>query len=482
MRNGIAAAVFGVVLALCVSIGRAAQDELLAQARQLVADAKPFVAAANDVDADIAARKAPRKEAFKRLKEARSLYDRYLDANPTQEEALDKEYVEAMVLLHGIKKDSAIGELERDDTAPAATDSSKPAAGDAAKPPAEGAAPDAPPAAPAPAAPDAAARAKQRLDEVRAFEKEHPGDLPQIQKLYSAFLAEFPDPALPEYTDAASRLGAVNDRIKSVFQQATQRDYDTLAGSDTKDETKVLNRLTQDLASKDQDVRRRAARLLTATRSRAATFFLARGMTDRDEEFAKLCRHGLVAIGGTHAGENLNKLYRNATPEKQALAVEVFGDIVKKGPFEAVNQSRFIGRFTLSNEGPVILAAFNLLVSMGEYGGPGLVVALDSRDAEKKTYAMNKMVEIKYWKGAGVLASRYLFEGKGGTAVWRGYAMAAIEKMGVPAVPYLIDSLHGPTGRYTGIVLSKLTGIEIEAEEMKKAREWWESHRPQDAK
>ena len=483
MRSGIAAAVFGVVLALCASAGRAAQEELLTQARQLVAEAKPFVAAANDVDAEIADRKAPRREAFKRLKEARTLYDRYLDANPSQEEKLDKEYVEAMVLLHGIKKDSSIGELDRDDAAPASSDAARPADG-AAPTPSDGAATG--PAAgdaPTPATPDAAARAKARLDEVRAFEKAHPGDLPQIQKLYSAFLAEFPDPALPEYTDAATRLGAVNDRIKSVFQTATKRDYDSLAGSDTKDETKVLNRLTQDLASKDSAVRCRAARLLTATRSRSATFFLARGIPDKDEEFAGLCRHGLVAIGGTHAGENLVKLYRNASPEKQALAIDVFGEIVKKGPFEAVNQSRAIGRFTLSNEGPVALDAFKLLTSMGPYGGPGLVVALDSRVMEKKGYAMDKIAEVKYLKGAGILALRYLVEGKdGGTAALRGHAMGTIEKMGVPAVPYLIDALHGPTGRYTGLVLTKITGVEIEAEEMKKAREWWENHKPQDAK
>jgi hypothetical protein len=490
-RSGLAAAGFGVVLLLLASLGRAAQEELLDQARRLVADSKPFVQAANDVDAELAARRAPRKEAFKRLKEAHSLYDKYLDANPSKEEAIDKEYVEMMVLLHGIKKDSAIGELERDDAPAAGGDPAKqpgddppaPAGDDPARPKGGGADPaGGQTPAPPPAAPDAAVRAKQRLSEVRDFEKSHPGDLPQIQKLYSAFLAEFPDPALPEYTDAATRLGAVNDRIKSVFQTATKRDYDTLAGSDTKDETKVLNRLTQDLASKDQDVRRRAAKLLTATRSRSATYFLARGLADKDDEFAKLCRDGVVAIGGTYAGENLVKLYRNSPGEKQALALDVFCDIVKKGPFEAVNQSRAIGRFTLSNEGPVAVAAFKLLASMGPQGGPGLAVALDSRVMEKKTYAMDKMLEARYWKGAGFLAGRYLVEGKdGGTVLLRNHAMATIEKMGAYAVPHLIDLLHGPTGRYTGMVLTKITGVEIEADEVKKAREWWDVHKPKDA-
>jgi hypothetical protein len=479
MRKGIAGIVGSLVFALAVA-AFAAQEELLTQARKLVADAKPFVAAANDVDSDIAARKAPRKEAFKRLKEARSLYDQYLDANPAQEEALDKEYVEAMVLLHGIKKDSAIGELERDEPSPAAGGADKPAAGGATEP--AGGTPAAPATPVAPAPTDVASLARGRLAEIRAFEKDHAGDLPQIQKLYSAFLAEFPDPALPEYTEAATRLGAINDRIKSVFQTATKRDYDSLAGSDTKDETKILNRLTQDLAAKDPDVRRRAARLLTATRSRSATFFLARGITDKDDAFATLCRDGLVAIGGTYAGENLVKLYRNSPGEKQALALEVFGEIVKKGAFEAINQSRAIGRFTLSNEGPVALGAFELLTSMGAYGGPGLTVALDSRVMEKKTYAMSKMAEAKYWKGAAFLAGRYLVEGKdAGTIHLRGHAIATIEKMGAYAVPHLFEALHGPTGRYTGMVLTRITGVEIEADEEKKARDWWEVHKPKDA-
>ena len=482
MRKGELVSAAGALL-LLGSWAFAAQEELLDQARKFVADAKPFVQAANDVDAELASRRAPRKEAFKRLKEARSLYDKYLDANPSKEDAIDKEYVEMMVLLHGIKKDSAIGELEKDDAPAAGSEPVKPAGDDPAKAPGGTTDPgggDATP--PAPAAPDAGARAKTRLAEVRDFEKAHPGDLPQLQKLYSAFLAEFPDPALPEYTDAAARLGAVNDRIKSVFQGATKRDYDSLSGSDTKDETKVLNRLTMDLASKDQEVRRRAAKLLTATRSRSATYFLARGLADRDDEFAKLCHDGLVAIGGTSAGDNLVKLYRNSPGEKQAFALDVFADIVKKGPFEEVNQSRWIGRFTLSNEGPVALAAFKLLTSMGPEGGPGLAVALDSRVMEKKTYAMDKMVEAKYWKGAAFLAGRYLVEGKdGGTVLLRNHAAATIEKMGAYAVPYLFDALHGPTGRYTGMVLTKITGIEIEADEVKKARDWWEVHKPKDA-
>jgi hypothetical protein len=280
----------------------------------------------------------------------------------------------------------------------------------------------------------------------------------------------------------AGRLGKVSDRIKTVFQAVAKRDYDSLSGSDTKDEKSFVFRLTTDLSSKDPEERKRAARLLTATRSRPATFFLARGITDKDEEFAKICHDGLVAIGGTSAGENLVKLFRDTPKEKQHAAMAAFEELVKKGPFEAVNQSRSIGRFTLSNEGPVALKAFEILTSMGKLGGPGLVVALDSRSVEKKDYAMKKMVEAKYWKGAAVLADRFLMEGKGaGAGALRAAAMGAIEKMGAYAVPYVLDSLHGPSGKYTALVLSTITGLHIETDEKQKVRDWWEVHKPKDA-
>lgn len=471
MRESVVRFAIGVAALAWLFAGtaRAAEEASLDAARKLVAEARPYVEKANDVDADMDDRRAPRKEAFKRLKDARALYDKYLDANPAQEEKLDKEYVEMMVLLHGIKKDSGLGELEKDDDAPSAS-----------TPPAP---PPVPPAGgPAPAAPDTAERAKKGLAAIHDFEKAHPGDLPQIQKLYAAFLADFPDPAAPEFAEAADRLGKVSDRIKNVFQAAAKRDYDSLSGSDTKDEKSFVFRLTTDLSSKDPEERKRAARLLTATRSRPATFFLARGITDRDEEFAKICHDGLVAIGGTSAGENLVKLFRDTPKEKQHAAMAAFEELVKKGPFEAVNQSRSIGRFTLSNEGPVALKAFEILTSMGKLGGPGLVVALDSRYVEKKDYAMKKMVEAKYWKGAAVLADRFLVEGKGaGAGALRAAATSAIEKMGPYAVPYLVDALHGPSGKYTALVLSTITGLHIETDEKQKVRDWWEVHKPKDA-
>jgi len=53
--------------------------------------------------------------------------------------------------------------------------------------------------------------------------------------------------------------------------------------------------------------------------------------------------------------------------------------------------------------------------------------------------------------------------------------------MGKDAVPFLIDALDGPSGRLTAVVLTKITGAQIEPGEKQKVRDWWAAHKPADA-
>src|SRR5438552_3732473 len=147
----------------------AAKEESLEQARKLVLESRPFVEQANDVDRSIEERKDPRREAFQRLKSARGLFDQYLDANPSMEDRIDKEYVELNVLIYGLKKDSAIGELEKEKEAP----------------------PDLPPPKDASSAsapvvdPEAA---KRQFATLKEFDAAHKGDPALLQQTYERFL------------------------------------------------------------------------------------------------------------------------------------------------------------------------------------------------------------------------------------------------------------------------------------------------------
>jgi hypothetical protein len=478
-KRGIGA-VFGIAAAFVLLVAAAAlavQEELLDKARALVAEARPLIEKANDVDLSMSARRAPRKEAYARLKEAHALYERYFDLNKDMEEKLDKEYVELNILLFAIKKDSALGELDKDDDPPPGVKAPKPPTPAPGTPPLP---PTAPKPAPAPVPPTAA----ESLASIRSFEKAHPGDLPQIQKSYVKFLADFPDPGSADYADTAERLGKVSDRIKTVFQATAKRDFDSMSGADTKEEKAIVRRLSADLSQNDPEVRKRAARLLVATRLRGATLSLAGGVTDKDKEIAQICRDGLVAIGGASVGDNLVTMYANGPKERQRIAMSMFETLLAKGGSEPANQCRAIGRFALSASDEISAQAFAMLKAMGRVGGPGLVVAVvGAGDLDKKAEIMGKMVEAKYWRGATFLAERFLVPHNSDAAAAFLYEAAwnTIEKMGAYAVPHIASQVAGPYAHDVASLLSKITGTTIEPGELQKVLDWWAAHKPKDA-
>jgi len=472
-------ALFGIAAAFVLLVAAAAlavQEDLLDKARALVIEAKPFIEKANDVELSMSERRTPRKEAFKRLKEAHALYDRYLDVNPKLEEKLDAEYVEMMVLLHGIKKDSGLGELDKDDEPHSGVTAPKPPTPTPTPAPGTPSTPTAPPPPPP--------TASESLASIRAFEKSHPGDLPQIQKSYAKFLADFPDPASADFADTAERLGKVSDRIKTVFQATAKRDFDSMSGADTKEEKAVVRRLSADLSQKDAEVRKRAARLLVATRMRGATLSLAGGITDKDAEIAQICRDGLVAIGGASVGDNLVTMYANGNKDRQRVAMSMFETLLKKGGAEPANQCRAIGRFALSASDEISEQAFAMLKAMGRVGGPGLVVAVvGAGDLDKKAEIMGKMVEAKYWRGATFLCERFLVPQNADAAAAFLYRAAwdTIERMGAYAVPHIASQVAGPYAHDVASLLSKITGTTIEPGELPKVLDWWAAHKPKDA-
>jgi hypothetical protein len=470
-RNGVAMVALGFLLSAALAV----QEELLEQARKLVAEAKPFIEKANDVDLEMGERRAPRKEAFTRLKAAREAYDKYLDANPSMEEKLDKEYCDVAALLYWIKKDSGLGELEKDSpqpTLPGGEDRAAKAPEWKDKPtpgtePAGGS---------SPAAPTDAERAKRQFAAILDYEKKNPGDLPVLLKFYEQFLADFGDPSLPEYAQAVEKLGKINDRMRGVLKEVAKRDPDTISGAESKEEKSIFGRLSQDFNAKDPEIRRRAAKLMAASRTRSATYFLARGLADKDTELAGICREGLVAIGGSSTGENLVKLYRDASKEKQQAAVDVLSEITKKGPVDGAAESVHIGRFALSNDPDVASSAVNLLVAMGRPGGPGLLVALDSKIVEKKVAAMDGLAAIRWYRSATRIGD-FLVTGDGhALETLRAAAIRNLKSMGTPVIPYMIPLLSSGSRQYAALTMREITGAMIGMNNPRAWRQWCDEH------
>jgi hypothetical protein len=471
-----------VAVGLLGATARAEQENLLAEARRLAAEAKPLVRVANDVDLAMEQRRGPRKEAFAKLKQARALFEQYFDlpANKGLEEsdAFQKEYCEIGSDIYWLKKESALGELEKEkevELPPAATSSG----GEGGKtPPATdgaGAAPAGPPKSETPS--EFAWRAKSQFEAIAAYQKAHPGDVAILKQFFEKFLAEFSDPSLPEYAAVVKKLGEVNDRLTTVLKTVANRDPDSFKPDAGGAEKSIFGRLSQDFSAKDPDVRRRAATLMAQSRARSATYFLSRGLTDKDAELARICRDGLVAIGGSSTGDNLVKLYRDAAKEKQAAAMDVFTEVTKKGPVDAAAQSGWIGHYVLSQEPEIAERAIELLTQMGKAGGPGLMYGLDSKFVGKQIVAIERLAQVRHYKAATIIGDRFL-AGSVPPAL-REAALKGIETMGVYAFPYLIPVMSNP---WVPFVMNKLAGEPMFIRgDQKKARAWWNAHKPADA-
>lgn len=114
-------ALAGVLLLGCTSAPRPAAEEPspgvqvtvdeLERARELVDAAEPFSKAAANPELSEIERRDSRKEAYGRLREARRLYDSWLDAHPGQEESIDSEYTRMASMLFWIRKMAAADEL-----------------------------------------------------------------------------------------------------------------------------------------------------------------------------------------------------------------------------------------------------------------------------------------------------------------------------------------------------------------------------------
>jgi hypothetical protein len=449
----------------------------LDSARALIEEARPWVRQADDTDRSTADRKKGRREAYTRLKEARRLYDDYLDANPGETEALDAEYCECASMLYWVKKMASINEFDRE--APVEL----PRSGPTPEPPPREDPEPAPPgedvAAPAPPDPRdlMAERARETLANIEEIQAQHPGDVPRLHALYEKFLVEFDEPSLPEYTTAALRLGALADRMKTVFKEQVGSDPDAIDDTDSEEITQVVSKLAKLLRAKDIEDRQRGARLLGACGSGSAAIYLAKALRDRDDHVRELARDGLVSVGGTRVAQHLTKLYRDSKHDAQMGALDVLERIARKGEVDAHTVSPFLGRFVLSNDQKVAGRSLDFLAALGPPARDGLVEALDTRNSYKKMEVFQALAKARCYDTAPFIGA-YLLQGdRPKTVALHRSAAEALRTMDTPAVPHMIVLLKDRRVRLGAAqVMREITGEGYSASDQKEWRAWCLAH------
>ncbi|MCE9634071.1 MAG: HEAT repeat domain-containing protein [Planctomycetes bacterium] len=462
------------VLLASLGVAHAVGDEHLELARSLFAKAEPLAAQGDDPDIEDAERKAGRKEARTLLKQARDEYNAWQNENPGKD---DQVGVEIGKLLYWVNKMSSIGEVTGGGSKPApsptpAVPPASPPAGGSGANPSPGATPAAPP-------PDPGQQAKDDYAALTAFADANKADIPALKDAFEKFLADHPDPSLPEYTKAALRLGQLTEDLNATFKKVVGRDPEALDNNaDSAATPIVMLRLKRDLAGKEPELRRNAAKLLGMTRSGAASYALAGVLRDSDAEVARLAAESLVQIGGWRTAETLTKQYRERSGDSQAVALGVIEQIAKKGSVDAKSVSFWIGRFVLSNDGEIAGRALESLTKLGPDGGPGLVEAMESRMDDKRLQVIDAIGRVNYVPGAARL-SALLLRGDGSQVQnLRGKSMDVIKGMGIPAIPYLFPALaDARTRQWTGYLLQQMTGERISSADIGAWKAWYARHK-----
>ncbi len=443
-------------------------DAGLDRARALVAEAKPYNQASGDPDASSSDRRKARRAAHKLLKEARSLYDAYMDANPSRIEALDAEYCECVSMLYWIRKMASMNEFDREDEVTLPGDAERPEE----------------PANTGPSA-DRLRRewARETLDAIREEERRNPGNVPRLHALYEKYITQFPDPSYPGFDDAVKRLGELSERLKTVFKEEVGEDPDAIKNVDSAEAEVIARNLAKMLKSKEQAERQRAAQLLGATGSGACAFDLCKALNDRDAAVAKYAADGLVAIGGTRVAYNLVKMYRDKKGAVAPRAVDVLARAAEKSDVDRRAMAPYLARFVLSNQDDVSNAAIDALIALGPAAGKGLVLAIGTKNVAKKKRLMWAIAEARYYDGTKAVAN-YLVQGDGPRVEpLRESAIETLERMGIYAVPDLIDLLKSRKHRlWSAVVLQRITGQRLGSNNARQWRAWYEANKPADAR
>lgn len=521
MRSGtlVIVAALGALLA-CEGAGRtplgphaavAADMKDVERARQLVEQAEaPFKRAA-DTALDNNERRKARQDCHALLKEARDLYNAYLDEHRSEEDAFDGEYSRLAMMLHFIKKQAGIWDFEprRGYAPPPPKESGSGTAddggagkegagdgggiggskrdgesGDSGKGEAGGkSGGDDTPVESGPSktpdAPDPALEARAAYESILEYQRQFPGDIAGLNDMCLRFLADHDDTSLPEYEKVALLGGALADKLNAFYKATTQQDPDAIEGGDGKDVDRIVRRLSKDLDRGPVEQRVRAARLLGETRSGAASIHLVDALKDDEDALRTEAASALVKIGGSRTGEILISTFRNSTRDRdQMAALQVLIDISKKSRVDADGAVVPIGRFVLSQKESIAGAALDYLSTLGDVGGPGLVEALETRVTQKKLEIIEKLGTSGYYPAATKLCE-YLVKTKDPKVTqYKEASKLALTKMGLCAVPYMIPMLSSSSRLWTAAMLRDITGQSFSTSRPRDWAEWYEANKP----
>lgn len=451
-------------------------DDPVGEATRLKDEAREWFNQSGDMDLSHKERKAARREAFFRLKNARKYLDDYLDANPGETESLDSLYVEIAAMMYWVKKEASVNEFgpERPGKSAGAGGKKPPAkkpAGPAAGPkePETGKAPE--PEGPKPPT------AREVLDDIETYARRYPGDVPGLHERYVDFLGRFPDRSTPEYEAALGQVQDLGKRLKDVYRLARDEDPDALKNVDDEQVLKLVRELSVDLAKGDQPVRLRAARYLGGLGSGEAAVPLITSLKkEKDDEVREAAQEALSKVGGTRVTRRLAKIKPKS--KLGPAVVEIFEQTVARGGVNARIAGAALVDYVSAFDEERQHAAIEVLAGAGKDGALGLAKGLGMAPRSKRAEYIEQLGKSGEPRVAGPLAETLRTGASGAEKKRQKAARAAIRELGVPGVRYLIPVLDDPQCNvWTAKLLRDLTGADPKDDKRKTWEKWYRRNR-----
>lgn len=449
------------------------------EARRLTDEGRRHFRISGDTDLDQKERREARREAHDLLMRARKLLDDWLDSHPADEERFDSLYVEIRSMLFWIKKEASVGEFGPEREAPSGvppTPAPPPAvSGAGAGQPGNGGS-TAPPPEPEPE-PDPAALRAGALQQVRDYESDHPSDVPGLYERYKGFLSAWPDTGTDEYAHAMTRLEALDQQLKDVYRLARDDDPDALENLDDAEVVKLVDQLVQDLEKGDEVVRVRAAKFLGAVGSGAAAKPLIEAL---ERETSGPVYEAVVAavakIGGRRVCDRLLRI-KPDSPRGPAV-YDILSAMVRRGGVNARIAGEALAGYVAEMGEEQQHAATALLHEAGRDGALGLAMSIRLAPFAMRDDYIVHLGEMKDPRTAGYLASFMIVNAEGGARKQSTAARMAIQKMGMPAIRYLIPALDDERcAVWTAELLRQLSGEKLKDDKRKTWEKWYRKNR-----
>ncbi|HEU4395018.1 MAG TPA: hypothetical protein VFS92_05585 [Planctomycetota bacterium] len=313
-----------------------------------------------------------------------------------------------------------------------------------------------------------------------AAAKERPGDLPAALAGWTGVLARHPGMCdKPAWRRGAEAAGAAREGLKALYREVRGSDPDAVRPPSDPDLLRVLTLLDADLASPDSSVRERAGRLIGVLGSGEGVPALAKAFAAEKAPQAWLAMgDALAAIGGARAVAALGKLADDR--EKAAKGLEWLRRVAARHAVERSVVAKPAGAFALSPDAAAAKEALDFLVSLGAEGAAGLVAALATPHIPVRVAAMEALADTKNPAVAKWLCGFLVEDESPAAKSSREGAQAAIRRLGVDCVPWMIPALRNPRTRHvTGELLREMTKQNIADGRPDDWAAWWKKTHPE---